>query len=234
MLKRIGLNWPLGIRVVIGALLLAAGLAVGSCGDPRAGGDPPDGASSGLLPVGYALRLDRTNRAPADFVATADDGGLHVRTGPAGIVYRPDQVIDAPRYALGARFTEIAAPVEHREGFGLFIGGQDLDGVNQRYLYFLVRGDGRYLIKQRNGASTREVSNGWQPSEAVQVATMAEGDVTNELAITVDGGRLHFACNGLLVAEMPVGDLTAQGVVGVRVNHNLRVRIQEFRVAPPS
>ena len=146
-----------------------------------------------------------------DFVATFNDDGLQVQTGPAGLLYRPDQVVDAGSYALRARFTEINAPRGHREGFGLFIGGQDLEGPNQRYTYFLVRADGRYLIKQRDGTSTRETSNGWQSSEAVQAATMEDADVTNELAIAVDGERLRFSCNGALVADMPIGDLSAQG-----------------------
>ena len=214
------------------AIVVVVGLAVGSCGDPGASGDPQDIASSSHLPVGYALRLDRQNRDPADFVATVNEGGLQVRTGPAGLLYRPDQVVDVRSYAVRARFTEINAPRGHREGFGLFIGGQDLEGTNQRYTYFLVRADGRYLIKQRDGTSTRETSNGWQSSEAVQAATMEDADVTNELAIAVDGERLRFSCNGALVADMPIGDLSAQGVVGVRVNHNLQVRIQDFRVEP--
>ena len=218
-------------RVVPSVMPLALVLAAGSCGDAGGGGDAAAVASSARLPGGYALRLDRRNRDPADFVATISDGSLQVHTGPAGIVYRPDQEVDADSYAVRARFTELGAPVGHREGFGLFIGGQDLQGTNQRYTYFLVRGDGRYLIQHRDGAATREVSNGWQASEAVRAATTG-GDVTNELAITVDGGALRFSCNGEPVADMPIGDLSAQGVAGVRVNHNLRVRIQGFRVEP--
>ena len=232
MRKRFRLNWRAGNRVVTRVVLLAVGLAVGSCGDSGASGGPPAVPSAAHLPAGYGLRLDRQNRDPADFVATVNDGDLQVQTGPAGIVYRLDQVVDAGSYTVRARFTEISAPMGHREGFGLFIGGQDLEGADQRYIYFLVRGDGRYLIKQRDGASTREMSNGWQPSDAVRVATMEDGDVTNELAIAVDGERLRFTCNGESVAETSIGDMSAQGVVGVRVNHNLRVRIQDFRVEP--
>ena len=231
-MKRFRLNWRVGNRVVARVTTLAVGLAVGACGDPGASGDLPAVAPSAHLPAGYALLLDRQNRDPADFVATSNDGGLQVRTGPAGILYRPDQVADAGHYGVRARFTEISAPMGHREGFGLFIGGQDLEGANQRYIYFLVRGDGRYVIKQRDGASTKEMSDGWQPSEVVRVATQEDGDVTNELAITVDGARLHFSCNGEPVADMSIGDLSVQGVVGVRVNHNLRVQIQGFRVEP--
>ncbi|MGB7220102.1 MAG: hypothetical protein WBD07_14995 [Vicinamibacterales bacterium] len=220
-----------GNRGVAAGTLLAAGLAIGSCGGPGANVGPPAVASPDAhLPPGYALRLDRPNRDDTEFVATSRDDGLEVQTGPAGIVYRPDQVVDAEQYAVHARLTEINAPVGHLEGFGLFIGGQDLQGAGQRYIYFLIRGDGRYLIKRRDGANTPEISNGWQPSKAVRFATHQDGDMTNELAIAVDRGRLRFSCNGEQVADMPVGDLSVRGVAGVRVNHNLVVRIQDFRV----
>ena len=231
-MKRFRLDRRVGGRVASRVMPLVLMLAVGSCGYHGAGGDRTAVAGSAHLPAGYALRLDRHNRDPEDFIATVNDGGLHVHTGPAGIVYRPDQVVDAGRYALRTRFTEIGAPVGHREGYGLFIGGQDLDGTNQRYTYFLVRGDGRYIIRQRDGISMREMSNGWQSSDAVRAATREGGDMTNELAIAVEGGGLRFFCNGELVADMPIGDLSAQGVAGVRVNHNLRVRIEDFRVEP--
>ena len=127
-----------------------------------------------------------------------------------------------------ARFSEIEAPVGHREGYGLFIGGQDLEGPNQTYTYFLVRGDGRYLVKHRNGPFARELSEGWQVSEAVRVTTSPGEDVTNELEIRLNNGRLGFSCNGELVTDMSISEASTQGVVGVRVNHNLSVRVQDL------
>ena len=214
-------------RVVIGLMLVTAGLATAYCGSSVPSHDP---ATSPHLPDGFALRLDRPNRDPTEFVATSDDAVLRVRTGPAGIIYRPDQVADGTRYTARARFTEIDAPIGHREGFGLFIGGQDLEDDRQRYTYFLVRGDGRYLIKHRDGPSTLEVTNGWELSAAVHVPSAEARDVANELAITVDGDRVRFSCNGEPVADIPIGDLSTQGVVGVRVNHNLEVNVQELEV----
>ena len=213
----------------MGLMLLTAGLAAGSCGGSGPSHDPAV-ASSPHLPDGYALRLDRPNRDPTEFVATSDDGGLRVRTGPAGIIYRPDQVASAARYTARARFTEIEAPIGHREGFGLFIGGKDLDDDRQRYIYFLVRGDGRYLIKRRDGASTVEITKGWELSAAVRVPSSEARDVANELAITVDGDRVRFSCNGEPVADIAIGDPSTQGVVGVRVNHNLDVHVQDLQV----
>ena len=46
--------------------------------------------------------------------------------------------------------------LEHAEGYGLFMGGQALDGKGQKYTYFLVRDDGKYLIKRRDGEKTSE------------------------------------------------------------------------------
>lgn len=217
---------PVSTRI----MLLAAGMSIVSCGSPGADRDPNEVTSSASLPPGYALRLDRQNRERANFVVTPDDDGLQVGTGPAGILYRLDQTVDTGGYTVGARFTEIGAPVGHREGFGLFIGGQELAGDSPRYTYFLVRGDGRYLMKRRDGPTTEELSSGWQSSSAVRVPTDEERDVTNELAVSVDDGRLRFLCNGEPVADVPTDALSVQGVVGVRVNHNLRVRIQGFRI----
>ena len=184
-MKGSSLNRRVEHQVTTWIIPLVVALAFGSCGGSGPGDDPPDVASSADVPAGYVLRLDRQNRDPANFVATFNDGGLEVRTGPAGILFRPDQVVDADSYVVRARFTEVDAPMGHREGFGLFIGGQDLEGTNQRYTYFLVRGDGSFLIKQRDGASTPEMSNGWQSSDAVRGATGAGGDVTNDLAVAV-------------------------------------------------
>lgn len=215
-------------RVARAFLMLVFGLATGSCGQTGANDHPAGAATSARLPPGYALRLDRENRAAADFVVAATEGGMEVHTGPAGILYRPEQVIEATTFGVHAAFTEVDAPEGHREGFGLFVGGRDLESTSQQYVYFMVRGDGHYLIKQRDGDATRDVSDGWQFSTAVRVAT--DHDVVNALAIAVDRMGVHFLCNGHTVATIPGGRLHTQGIVGVRVNHNLRVRIQDFRV----
>jgi hypothetical protein len=55
--------------------------------------------------------------------------------------------------------------------------------------------------------------------------------VSNELSIVVEGAEIRFSCNGEEVASLPVGDVSSLGVVGVRVNHNLQVRIEDFDLA---
>src|SRR5256885_2616981 len=81
---------------------------------------------------------------------------------------------------VAATFTQTKNP-RHPEGYGLIIGGSRLGDTRNRYTYYLVRGDGTFLIKRRvAGDSTVQVSNGWTPSDAVAKADSA-GQATNQL-----------------------------------------------------
>ena len=217
------------LRKASGSILTILALGIGwGCGDSPPPSDQIGGSTAASLPAGYALRIDRSNRDPRDFKVTAMPSGVSVVTGPTGILYRAADAATSGDYTVSATFTEIAAPRGHREGFGLFIGGQDLEGPDQRYTYFLVRADGRYLIKSRVGDSTSNVSDGWLEADAI--VTAGRGDVVNELRVQVAGDRVHFQCNGSELAELSTADVEAHGVAGIRVNHNLTVQVAGFTV----
>jgi hypothetical protein len=201
-------------------------------GAPAAAAEDPDIAPAGeptALPAGYALRLDSDGATPSDFRVTPEDGGVHVRTGPAGILFNAADAVPAGDYSVSATFTELEAPPNHREAFGLIIGGSDLEGPQQQYTYFLVRADGRYLIKKRMAGETSDVSDGWVESEAVQAATEG-GEVSNALEVRVAGDQVHFSINGQEVATMSAAEVDTHGIAGVRINHNLNVRVSGFAV----
>lgn len=188
----------------------------------------PEGPATGL-PAGYEMRLDHADAATTDFHVESMDGAMMVRTGPAGVLYDANDLTSKGDYTVSATFTEVGAPAGHREAYGLVIGGSDLAGPGQRYTYFVVRGDGSYLIKKRNGEETSNVTDGWQQSDAVEAAEQ-DGDVTNALSIAVRGNQAHFSVNGTEVAAFPTADLDVAGIAGVRVNHNLNVRVENFAI----
>lgn len=179
-------------------------------------------AGGGTLPAGWRAQTDR--RRPmrdANVVALGSD--LQVTLGPAVILWR-DQDRATGGYHVVARFTQTRAP-RHPEGYGLFIGGSHLTDAQNRYTYFLVRGDGTFLVKRRvAGDSTAAVSAGWTASDAVVKADSA-GRATNELSIAVDGATVRFRVNGTDVFHAPATELDVQGLVGYRVNHNLDVHL---------
>ena len=179
-------------------------------------------AGGGGVPSGYHARTDR-NAAMTNVKVTTMGTGMHFTLGPAVIVWR-DADAASGSYHVVASFTQTKAPT-HPEAYGLFIGGHDLAGPTQGYTYFLVRGDGKFLIKRRVGDSTVVVNpGGWTANDAVVKADSA-GKATNELSILVSGGNVKFMVNGKEVYTAKASDVDAVGVVGLRVNHNLDVHV---------
>lgn len=185
-------------------------------------------AGGGTLPAGWALRTD--GKADAKNVKVVSMGeGLHVTLGPAIILYREATRGTGPFHTL-ATFTQ-TKPATHPEGYGLFFGGKELEGENQVYTYFLVRQDGSYLVKRRDGAKTSDVSKGWTAHPAVKKPG-ADGSATNLLEVDnkVDPDKLTFKVNGQDVHTVEAKGINVDGIVGIRVNHNLDVHVDGFDV----
>lgn len=179
------------------------------------------------LPAGWSARLD-SDRMSLDNVQFAPMGaGLHLTTGPHVILWR-----DADRATGGlhaeATFTRTKAPA-HPESYGLFFAGRNLTGPDQTYYYFLVRGDGKFLIRKREGASVASVVSGWTDHDAIHKAD-AEGKVTDKLEVAVSGSTVRFSVNGQVVHELPAAGLNLEGQVGVRASHSLDLHIEGFAV----
>jgi hypothetical protein len=184
-------------------------------------------AAGGAAPAGWTIRADRGDAKNAKVVSMGK--GLHVTTGPAIILYRSDTEGRGSFHTL-ATFTQ-TKPSEHPEGYGLFVGGQKLDGDGQQYIYFLVRQDGSYLIKRRDGEKTSDVSKGWVKHPAVKQPE-GQGSATNLLEVDNkrDPSRLAFLVNGQEVFGTDAKGMPLDGIVGIRTNHNLDVHIEGFDV----
>ena len=131
--------------------------------------------------------------------------GLHVTTGPADHPLSRGHQGYRARSTRCAKFTQ-TKPSAHAEGYGLFVGGRDLDGARQQYIYFLVRQDGSYLIKRRDGEKTSDISKGWVTNAAVQKPD-AKGSATNLLEVDnkIDPAKITFKVNGQDVHSTAAG-----------------------------
>jgi hypothetical protein len=188
--------------------------------------DPDHAATGGgAVPAGWSVRADKGDAKSAK-IATMGEG-LHVTTGPAIILYRADTKGAGSFHTL-ATFTQ-TKPSKHAEGYGLFVGGQDLDGAGQKYVYFLVRQDGSYLIKQREGEKTTDISKGWVPHASIKKPE-GNGAATLEVDDKREPGTLMFMVNGQKVHQADAKSLPLDGIVGLRVNHNLDVHVEGFDV----
>jgi len=185
-------------------------------------------AGGGTLPAGWKGRLDSGGPSMAGVKMTPMGGGVHIMSGPAGIYYRP---ADKPtgEFAASATFTQMERAA-HPEAYGIFIGGASLDGANQKYTYFLVRQDGKFLVKRRAGSETPTIAD-WTDSTAIRKPD-SSGKMSNTLAVEVGREKVRFLVNGTEVTTADTSKVDAVGIAGLRVNHNLNVHVEGFSVRP--
>lgn len=203
-----------GLAAVLSAPLLAQHQA-----DPDKKVD-----GGGTLPSGWKGRLDSGDKTLAGVKAMPMGGGVHFQTGPAGIYYRPADTMTGA-YEAHATFTQMQ-PAAHPEAYGLFIGGADLDGAGQKYTYFIVRQDGKFMIKRRAGADTPTVVD-WTDHAAIKKPDSA-GKMINTLAVEVGKDKVRFLVNGTEVTSVDAAKTDTAGIPGLRVNHNLNLHVEGF------
>jgi hypothetical protein len=207
-----------------GAAWLTLTLMLGCTEAPQ---PEPEGETGEAARPSYTVRLDSESSDLAEFQLVEDDDGIRVQTGPAGISYRSDDVVSSGDFHISASFVQYDAPLGYREAYGLFVGGIDLEGPDQEYTYLLVRPTGDFLVKRRIGEITETFAD-WTPHTAV-VQVFEEGDEPkNVLAIDVFDGETRFLVNDVVVFSLPAARVRPYGIAGVRVNHRLDVRVDDW------
>ncbi len=183
---------------------------------------------AGALPKGWMGRGDDGAKAEeSKFVVMGT--GWHVTSGPAAIYW--NGLSTKGPFTATATLSQTKAP-EHPEAYGLFFMGKDLKAKNQSYAYFIVRGDGKFMVNHRAGEEVHKIVP-WTDNAAINKAD-AKGAATNIL--TVDASKsdsIRLLVNGKQVHALG-GDHfgNTDGLVGVRVNHNLDVHISDLKVTP--
>ena len=187
-------------------------------------------AGSAPLPAGWTGRTDRASDKLTDAKFVTMGKGFHVTSGPAAIYWSASQSVKGP-FVASTTMTQTKAPT-HPEAYGIFFMGKQLDGPEQTYAYFLVRGDGKFLVNHRAGTEVHKIVP-WTENAAI-VKQDASGKATNTL--TVDASKadsVRLLVNGTQVAALPANQFGGtDGVVGLRVNHNLDVHIGDLTVTP--
>ncbi len=186
-------------------------------------------AATAARPDGWRVRYDRANAADTAMKIDAMSPGWHVTTTMrgSGIMWQPNATARG-NFRVEAETHLFPTTSGHAEGYGLVLGGQDLIADNQSYTYFLVRGDGQFLIKHRAGAETHDVV-AWtaNPAVAPQEGT---GSVREVLAVEAAADSVRFLVNGRQVHALPRASVQVDGQVGMRVNHGLSVHVTRVSV----
>ncbi len=184
-------------------------------------------------PKGWKMRVDRSTSAqdpdaPGPIKFVTEGSGFHATNPQAAVYWNPANTASGS-YTLKATFT-LMKPSGHTNYYGLVFGGKDLDGPQQKYLYFVIAQNGTWLIKRRNGDATENVSQK-TPNDAVKKPDDS-GKSTNPLEVRVRPDKIDYVVNGTVVNSTPKSGPTADtdGIYGIRVNHMLEVQIDGLSV----
>ncbi len=179
------------------------------------------------LPAGYSAVFDHSNAKAADVsYSEKEPGRWEVKTGPAHLLFSPKDTV-ANKYSVSATFEQVEAP-SHPEAFGVFVGGSNLNAPNTKYTYFIVRGDGKYMVKVRDGANTRTVTD-WTAHPSIPRQDAA-GKGLYGIKIDVTGKAANVSVNGVPITTISGKEAPLNGITGVRINHNLHLIVTPVSV----
>lgn len=186
--------------------------ALAACGEPAQ--DPTRS---------WSVRLDEATDVSAPGRITPLPGnGVEVQAGPNATLWRRDAGATGS-YRLSARVTQRNTG-PHAHGAGLVFGGREVDGENQTYTYFLVNGDGTFLVKTRDATSTA-ILVPWSEHAAVNREN-AEATTSNDLAVEIGATTTRFLVNDKEVHRAPTATLKTDGLYGCRLVHDLHVKFE--------
>jgi hypothetical protein len=151
--------------------------------------------------------------------------GWHITTRPGVMLYEPSHT-GRGRFAIESEI--FLFPGASDAGFGLFVGGQDLE-TKGRLVAFLIRRDGSAAVESReSGRAT--LLRPWAKAASVLVGAAAGDPVKNVLRVEAEAAGIVFVVNGQQVLEIPREGAALDGIVGLRVGSELNLHVTNLDV----
>ena len=194
-------------------------------------------ANGGIRGAGWQGRPDAGTGAVNDSSLDVKGSDIEIHTGPAMLYWNPANK-GTGDFTVSATFTEpkYMSSNDHPHPYGVFIGGANLDKDNASALYCAAYGRGTFIVRGFGPASF-QVNGRGAPSDAIHKAAGKGESVEQTIAMSVKGDSVTCSINGTVVGTYPKGDVTGagkltatDGVVGIRVAHNVDVNVKDFKV----
>jgi hypothetical protein len=163
-------------------------------------------------------------------------GTMMVTTGPAVSYWNPANKASG-NYTVKATFNEpkYMNLNSHPHPYGILIGGNDLGGAEQSYLYCAAYGNGTFIVRGFGPDAFQVNGRRGEANAAVHKAAGVGEPVSQEVAISVKGDKVECSINGTVVgsydksAVVGSGKLkSTDGVYGLRFAHNTEVTVTGF------
>jgi hypothetical protein len=201
-------------------------------------------AGGGISVSGWQGKVDaqeeRRGRSLNDARLAQEGDALHVTTGPAVIYWNPANRASGD-YTVKAAFTEpkYMNLNDHPHPYGVFIAGNDLGTDQESLLYCAAYGNGTVIVRGF-GPQPFQLNGRGESNAAVHKAAGPGKPVTQEIALSVKGGKVECAVNGTVVASYDKATVVAagklkstDGVYGIRFAHNTEGLVTGLTVTKP-
>jgi hypothetical protein len=198
-------------------------------------------AGGGISVPGWTGKIDAKEETAGMTLKSAkfakEGDGFHIVTGPAVTYWNPDNKASGD-YTVKATFREpkFMALNSHPHPYGLVIAGNDLGTAQESYLYCAAYGNGKFIVRGF-GPQPFQMNGRGEENPAVNKVAVGE-PVTQEIALSVKGGKVECAINNKVVASydkaalVTAGKLkSTDGVYGVRFAHNTEAFVTGFQMA---
>jgi hypothetical protein len=189
-------------------------------------------AGGGISVSGWTGKIDAKEAAAGltlNSAKLAKEGkAMHVTTGPA-VTYWNTKNKASVDYTVKATFNEpkYMSLNNHPHPYGLMIAGNDLGTDQQSYLYCAAYGNGNFIVRGFGPAPFQMNGPRGAADPAVNKAAGVGQPVTQEIAISVKGGKVECSINNKVVASYDKSALVApgklkstDGIYGIRFAHN--------------
>jgi len=194
-------------------------------------------AGGGISVPGWTGKIDASEEKAGQALNNAklakEGDTLLVTTGPAVTYWNPANKASG-NYTVKATFTEpkYMNLNSHPHPYGIMIGGTDLGGAEQSYLYCAAYGNGTFIVRGFGPDAFQMNGRRGEASPSVHKAAAVGEPVTQEIAMSVKGDKVECAINGAVVASYDKSAVVApgklksiDGVYGLRFAHNTEVRV---------
>jgi hypothetical protein len=224
-----------------GILLTITGIVVASqAGSQQANESSRTVAGGGVFAPGWTGKIDTSEEKAGQTLngakLTLDGKTIKVTTGPAVSYWNPANKASGD-YTVKATFTEpkYMNLNSHPHPYGVFIGGNDLGTAQESYLYCAAYGNGNFIVRGFGPDAFQMNGRRGETNAAVHKAAAPGEPVTQEIGISVKGGKVECSINGAVVASydksavVTAGKLkSTDGVYGLRFAHNTEVNVNGF------
>jgi hypothetical protein len=196
----------------------------------------------GISAPGWTGKIDasqeKAGKTLNDAKLTQEGDSLHVVTGPAVAYWNPANMATGD-YTVKATFTEpkYMNLNNHPHPYGIFIAGNDMGTAQQSYLYCAAYGNGNFIVRGFGPDPFQMNGRRGEDNASVHKAAGPGQPVSQEIAMSVKGGKVDCAINGTVVASydksavVTAGKLkSTDGVYGIRSAHNTEVTVTGLSV----